>query len=126
MGFLMALPDAGAITIIVGALGGIASTLILQIMSYLREGRAHRWLQEQSALDRRERLATAEELKRQHEEAAMTITLNTQHAAAVLSQKIDDNTEISVKAFDAANNVNEKLVAIGEARLRGTSAERKP
>lgn len=113
-------------------LGSTLTGLAISILNYLRESRAHRWAVEQSERDKKERLATAEELKRQHEQAAMAITLNTQHAAAVLSDKIDqtqakidENTQLSMKAFTEANNINEKIAAIGEARLRGTAADRR-
>lgn len=130
MGFFMALPDAGQITIIAGALVGILTNLIMQVMTYMREGRAHKWAKEQAEVERKERIRVAAEMKAQHEQAAMAITLNTQHAAAVLGQKIDDNTALTVegiskseKAIEIGNNVNEKLVLIGEARLGGTAAE---
>ncbi len=101
----MTLPDAGQLTVIVGALMGITTNLIIQILSYLREGRAHRWAKEQANFDRAERLRVAEELKG-----------HTAEAAQVLAGKIDENTAVNVaaieageKAYTEANNLSLKI-----------------
>lgn len=87
--------DPTVATVLITTLGTVAGTFILQLMSMIREGKQHKWQREQAEWDRSERIK----------------------AATVLGDKIDTNTEISVKAFDVANNVNEKLVAIGQARI---------
>lgn len=99
--------DTGAITIIVTTLGTTITTLVMQVISWMREGRRHKWEVEQLIWDRKERVRVAEALRK-----------HTDVKAEQLVSKIDENTEISSKAFEVANNVNEKLVAIGEARLK--------
>lgn len=76
------------------------STLIVTVLKMVLDYKERRF-------DRSERIRVADDVKAKHEEGIQTI-----------AKKIDDNTEISVKAFDVANNVNEKLVAIGEARVK--------
>lgn len=99
--------DPGTIAIIATTLGTTITTLILQIMAWKREGRKHEWEIDQLVWDRKERIRVAEELRK-----------HTDNKAEQLVSKIDENTNISAKAFEVANNVNEKLVAIGEARLK--------
>lgn len=112
-------------------LGSTLTGLTISVLSYLREGRAHKWAVEQSERDRKERLKTAEELKLQHAEASAHLAQNTRAVGTEIVErieeakaKIDENTLVSVQAFAEANNINEKIVAIGEARLRGSAADR--
>lgn len=86
--------DGPSLVIIVTTLGASVSTLFVGIMQYLREGRSHRWQVEQSERNSAER----------------------QQVAADLTDKIDENTELSKAAFTEANNVNMKIAAIGEVR----------
>ncbi len=112
--------DPATSTIIATSVTGLFVTLL----NYFREARAHRWAVEQSQRDREERERIAAEVKASHVAVAATLAQTTQDTATALGQKIDANTEINVKALDVANNVNDKLVAIGEARLRGTEHDR--
>lgn len=106
--------DAATITVICTSF----LTLFGVILNYLREGRAHRWLVEQSERDQAERLRVAEELK-QH----------TATKAAVLTAKIDENTAVNVaaiaageKAYTEANNLSMKIHASG-LELRAPSRQ---
>lgn len=88
--------DPSVATIIVTTLCTTVVGLLLQVLAYLREGRAHKWQVEQAELDRIHRAQ-----------------INTN-----LTTKIDENTEISVSAFKEANDINRKIQAIGEMRLK--------
>ncbi len=122
---LAASVDKPTAVIMAGVLAGVAT----QVLTYLREERRHRWDIEQRDYDRAERLRVAQELKdeqarialeiaRKHETVAARGREATMKGIETIVGKIDENTEISVKAFDVANHVNEKLVAIGEARVK--------
>jgi hypothetical protein len=100
---LMSLPDSGIIALVVAAIGafttGIAN-LFAMYWQYQREGRAHQWIVDKEDRDNAHRQAMA---------------LQTQQTIATKIDKTDEN----VAAFaEIANNVNNKLVAIGEVRMR--------
>lgn len=104
--------DSGTIATIITILGATISTLIMQIAQWMREGRKHKWEVDQMMWDRKDRQRVAQDMKD-----------HADRRTAALATKIDENTEISVKAFDVANNVNEKLVAIGEARMKAPGVD---
>ncbi len=120
---VMTLPDAGVLTIIVGALGAFGSavsSLILQIIQYKSRGRDHQWAVEQADRDRKERLETASQLKRQHADTAMQLATTTTIAAQQVIQKIDENTAVNEaalkageKAYIEANNLTLKIAQQG-------------
>lgn len=116
--------DPAILTLLISTLCGTAATLFAQIMSYMREGRAHKWQREQADREAADRIATAQEVKTHAAYAANVIAADAKASAKVLADKIDENTEVSVRAFDEANGVNKKILAIGELRQRekGSSA----
>lgn len=88
--------DPSVAVIIVTTLCSTFASLVLGILTYLRESRAHRWQVEQAKFDLIHRTSIGETLK----------------------SKIEENTEISVSAFKEANDINRKIQAIGEMRLK--------
>ena len=97
----------------VAVIGGIVTTVIMQGVSLYREQRQHDWAREQAVRDSEQRLRVAAHgLERSAEQVDL------------INRKIDKNTEVSVAAFQEANNVNRKIQAIGEMRLRKDQIER--
>lgn len=86
----------GSTTVIVTTISTLIITALKMVLDYLNQ----RW-------ERDERVRVAVEL-----------AAHTTRATDNIAKKIDENTDISKEAFKVANNVNEKLVAIGEARVR--------
>ncbi len=132
------------VTTAVGAITGATTSLL----NYLREGREHKWQREQRELEkkdredqreleRRERLDTAAELKEHQEAAAQALAETAKRVQTTIVQKLDEakgdiasGSAAAAKAYDAAaesvivsNKVNNKLVAIGEARLTRENGE---
>lgn len=85
---------SGWTALILAAVSSIA-TLVLAIIKivvdYKREGRSHQWLVDQEIRTRSQRL----------------------EVASAITAKIDENTEVNVKALDAANNITEKIYQSG-------------
>lgn len=100
--------------VIITTMGAAVSGLFVQIMQYVREGRQHRWLIEQSQFEQQERVRIAKELK-----------VHTDANRESLATKIDENTEMNKVALDAANDVNKKILAIGELRQKSTFNDRR-
>lgn len=80
------------------------------IVQYLRETRQHEW-------DREERMATAESLRSNTSERAADLAVRAAATEARLAAYIADNTEVSKVAFKEANDVNNKLHALGLKQL---------
>lgn len=116
--------DAAAMTIIVTTLIAAAGNVLIGLMQFIREGRAHKWAMQQAKDDRDHREAIADALVKKTEEAAAKVAANTLRGVATLADKIDENTEISAAAFREANGVNQKIAAIGEMRLRSTTQQK--
>lgn len=112
--------DAAAMTIIITTLVTTAGNLLLGLMQYIREGRAHAWAVQQAIDDRDHRIAIATATAENSDANAAKVAVNTLQGVAKLAAKIDENTEISTAAFREANGVNQKIAAIGEMRLKST------
>lgn len=104
--------DPTVLTVILTTLGGVITQVLLQLAQWFRDGRRHQWQVQQMQWDRSERDRVAQQVIR-----------NTNTGVGVLVDKIEDNTKISKEAFDVGNHINEKLVAIGEARLHHLDSE---
>ncbi len=101
--------DAAAWAVICSSLVAAIGGFVTALLTYLREGRAHKWQVEQAEIDRLERLTTAADLK---EHTAIT--------SATIVGKIDENTEVNKaaiaageKAYAEANNLSQKIYSIG-------------
>jgi hypothetical protein len=79
------------------------------IFQYLRETRQHVWDQEQ-------RIAIAKNVLATQEAAATVLALKAAETEARLAAQIENNTEVSKLAFKEANDVNNKIHALGLAR----------
>lgn len=110
--------DTATATILITTLCGTLVTVITTILNFIREGRAHNWQVEQADRDRKDRERIASEVKVHAAYAANMVAADTKAGMTQLSNKMDENTEISVRAFDEANGVNKKILAIGELRMR--------
>lgn len=84
---------------------------------YIREGRIRRWQEEdrrrrdeQRVLDAEDRIRVAADLQRQVEIDAERVL--EEHRAA--RRELAENTMISREAFTQANDVNQKIAAMGE------------
>lgn len=90
--------DSIQTTLIVGAVGSILAflgTVLNTLITLYKERRTREWLLEDARILREQVRLDKEELKKD----------------------LAANTEISVKAFNEANNVNEKLLRLGQAQL---------
>lgn len=114
----MAPIDNATATILITTLCGTIGSLATAILNYFREGRAHDWQVKQAELDRKDRERIAAEVKAHAAYAANVVAADSRETAKALSTKLDENTEISVRAFDEANGVNKKILAIGELRVK--------
>lgn len=86
-------------------------TLVANAMiNWLRDGRNRKWEIE----DREIRFRKIE--NKIEENTKLTLEAH---------EKIDQNTQVSVAAFQEANNINEKIAAIGEVRKSGSKEDRK-
>lgn len=110
--------DPAVLTLLISTLCGTVATLATGILSYMREGRAHKWQQDLAAHEARERQEIAAEVKAHAAYAANVVAATTKAGVDTIVSKIDENTEVSVRAFDEANGVNKKILAIGELRRR--------
>lgn len=122
----MALPDAGVLALMIAAIGAFSTgvaNFALQILQYKREDRAHRWAVEQSEQDRRERHRDALDMKAHTDLKAEAVQDKAIEQASKIVTKIEENTAISQRAFKEANDVNKKILAIGEIRLRKDTVE---
>lgn len=97
----------GQLAILVTAFVTLVTTLATLVYQFVREGRRHRWEEEAKV-----RYAQATAKSESEREA---ISKRVEQAEVALNKKIDENTEISRRAFTEANHVNEKLVAQGLA-----------
>ncbi len=99
--------DAATATLIASTFG----TLAVSVLNYMREGRAHKWAEEAHEEDKKDREQTATSLHAKIDDAQQDIAAGTKAAAA---------------AYEVANNVNDKLVAIGEVRtMKGQDQQRR-
>jgi cbb3-type cytochrome oxidase subunit 3 len=112
----MAIPEVGAAdqsfaiaVLVINFLTLVAGYFI----SIYRENRRRRW-----DIEDRARLALELKVKTAEQAEALSNQMKTQHET--IEQMISDNTEVSVKAFQEANGVNEKLAQIGVAHLELT------
>lgn len=108
------------------------ATLTVGVLTYMREGRAHRWAREQSEADAKARLEQAEIVKQERLETAAALKEHTARNLAAAADRVVDQVgeareeiksgaRAAAAAYEVANNVNDKLVAIGEARVKGGS-----
>lgn len=126
--------DGTQATILAGAIAS-GLTLLTQVITILntnfKEARNRRWaeedrrlLAEQAAKDKEELAATTRHKLKETEQAIKfqfdemrELQREIKHAGEErlrqIVAKVDENTQISAKAFDTANNVNEKIAAIG-------------
>ncbi len=85
-------------------------TLLTVIAGFMyqawRENRQRRW-------DKEDRAETAERLARKVEHTTEAISSRHAENTRMLADKIDENTDISTKAFHEANSVNLKIESIG-------------
>jgi hypothetical protein len=79
------------------------STLAIGILNYLREGRTHKWAQEAREEDRVE-----------HERTTTVISEKIDQA----QEQIAKGTDAAAAAYDVGNHINDKLLAIGQVRVK--------
>lgn len=81
----------------------LLTTIATLVYQFVREGRRHKW-EEEAKVRHAEATAKAEAER-------LDIAQRVKDAETNLNAKLDENTEISRKAFTEANHVNEKLAA---------------
>lgn len=99
--------DSAQLAILVTAVAGLVTTMITLYYNFKREDRRHKW--EIEAAERHRAVAQAASSERE------VIAKRVEDAEVVLNAKLDANTEISQKAFDEANHLNEKIATQGQA-----------
>lgn len=114
----MAQMDTATATILITTLCGTLVTVITTLLNYFKEGRAHKWQIEQAEIDRADRERIAKEVKVHTAYAANIVAADSRITAKAITDKLDENTEISIRAFDEANGINKKILAIGEVRRK--------
>ncbi len=91
----------GQVAILATAFVTLVTTLATLVYQFVREGRRHTW--EVEAAKRHVEASKKSEVERKD------IADRVEKAETVLNRKIDENTEISRKAFTESNHMNEKL-----------------
>jgi len=84
--------------ILITTIAGIVTTILTTFVSIYRENRNRKW--------------DLEDRRTARDEQRNLIVENTAEQTKVLSTMIDENTELSKKAFTEANNFNNKLIAL--------------
>jgi hypothetical protein len=95
--------DAPTATLLASTL----STLGIALLNYFREGRIHRWAQDAREEDRAE-----------HERTTSVISEKIDQA----QEQIAKGTDAAAAAYDVGNHINDKLLAIGQVRVKDGEA----
>jgi hypothetical protein len=98
-----------AVAAVIGQVLTFLTVIAGFIFQYLRETRQHKWEQDQRIDIAHKALAT-------QEATAKDLATKTAEAEARLAAQIENNTEVSRSAFREANDVNNKIHALGLAK----------
>jgi hypothetical protein len=85
-------------------------TLLVGVLNYLREGRAHTWARE----------AREEDLQ-EHRQSSQVIASKIDDA----QHEIASGSAAASAAYDVANTLNEKIAAIGQVRIASEQQQRR-
>ncbi len=94
--------DTQTVNLMVGS-GGIVFTVVMFLITWLKDGRARRWAEE----DRRR---IAAEQKAEQVQTAVELSKVTLTAHKDIAARVDANTQLSKEAFKEANGHNQKIL----------------
>lgn len=102
-----------------------ATTVFTYFSSSRRARQDRAWLIEDRKLKDEKDKEEAKKIRDDLTKEARDIKDEAWRRTDILSDKIDANTKVSTDAFKAANNVNEKIAAVGALRRRDSSETRR-